>query len=184
MTIHVSAHPASGCRATEGRGRYAATTGGFAAVVVLAGTVVVASRWSQLPPMVASHWGRSGVDATQSKAAFTVTLGVLVLGLTLLLGLLGWFISSDVRRMLAASAGFATGLVGVLGYGALVAQAGVTDPLRATIPVVTAVATVVVSLLAAVALWRLNPPPPGIRHPAHDGRTAVPRCGDSCLHVR
>lgn len=169
---------ASASRATEGRGRYAVTVGGFVVVVVLAGTLVALSRWPTLPGVVASHWGPSGVDATQSKMAFTVSMGGLGLGLGLFLGVLGWFLPAEPRRILAALVGLSTGFIGIVGYGALLAQARLSDPSRATIPALTVLVGVVVSLLAAVVLWRLNPPPPVIRRgagePLSPGAATVP----------
>src|SRR5450631_3162878 len=92
-------------RSRDGMGRWALTVGGFAVASVAIGTVLLASRWSQIPAIVATHWGPGGgVDATMSRSRFVLTTALFLLGLTAFFGLLAWM-ESYGRRILAATAG-------------------------------------------------------------------------------
>jgi hypothetical protein len=153
-------------RSRKGMGRWALTVGGFAVASVAIGTVLLASRWSQIPAIVATHWGPGGgVDATQSRSSFVLTTALFLLGLTAFFGLLAWM-ESYGRRILAATAGGTAALIAVLTYGTVLTQAGLSDPQQAVIPAPVIVATVVLPVVAAAALWRLNPlPPRAVRAP-------------------
>src|ERR1035437_7731746 len=71
-------------RSRKGMGRWALTVGGVAVASVAIGTVLLASRWSQIPAIVATHWGPGGgVDATMSRSSFVLTTALLLLGLTI-----------------------------------------------------------------------------------------------------
>lgn len=164
-------------RSGGGMGRWALTVGGFAVASVAIGSVVLASRWSQIPAMVATHWGSGGgVDATQSRSGFVLTIALLLLGLTAFFGLVARKLPSDGRQILAATAGGTVALIGVLTYGSVLAQAGLSDPHKAVIPARVIVAAVVLVVVAATGLWRVNPiPPRAVRVPgatlAADART-------------
>ena len=140
--------------------RYVLTVGGLVAGALLVSGALLAARWAQVPDVVASHWGRDGVDATQSKAGNLALLWGLVVGLAVLFAVLARFIHPDGRRYLAAATGFTTGLVTVIVTGSMLAQVGLTDPYAASIPGVVTALAVVVSLVAGTLLWWLNPPPP------------------------
>lgn len=147
-------------------GRWALTVGGFAVASVAIGTALLASRWSQIPAIVATHWGPGGgVDATQSRSSFVLTTALFLLGLTAFFGLLAWM-ESYGRRILAATASGTAALIAVLTYGTVLTQAGLSDPHKAVIPAPVIVATVVLPVVVAAALWRLNPlPPRAVRAP-------------------
>jgi hypothetical protein len=124
-------HPTSKTRRLRvpGGGRYLATAVAFPVIVVVAGLALVAASWSQLPPVVASHWGPNGVDGTQTVGAFTVAASLLVLGISL----------------------------GTVLFGSLLGQRGVTDPSAATLsPWLFLLGALIGAALGAVA-WRLNP---------------------------
>jgi len=82
-----------------GTGRYVATVLALPALVVVTGLALVAGSWSQLPAVVASHWGPNGVDGTQTLVAYTVTATAFVVGLSLLLALVAWVMPGDGRRI-------------------------------------------------------------------------------------
>ena len=154
-----------------GYGRFLATVGAAVGLVVAVGLVLVATRWSSVPDVVASHWGRDGVDGTSTRAAFLRLMTGLTVGVPLLLALLARSVPADGRRLLAAVCGAVAALTGTLGYGALVRQSGLTDPRQAPGPWPLLLGGLVVGLVLAVALWRLNPPAatrraPGARVPA------------------
>lgn len=147
-------------RSEDGMARWALTVGGFAVASVAIGSVVLASRWSEIPAIVATHWGPDGgVDATQSRSGFVLTSALLLLGLTAFLGLLAQNTPSDGRRILAATAGGTAALIAVLTYGSVLTQAGLSDPHKAVIPARVVLAAVVLVVVASAALWRLNPLP-------------------------
>jgi|GEM_PF-5452471 len=154
-------------RSRNGMGRWALSVGGFAVTCVAVGSLVLASRWPQIPAIVATHWGPDGgVDATQSRSGFVLTSALLVLGLTAFFGLLATNVASDGRRLLAATAGGTAALIAVLTYGEVLTQAGLSDPKQAVIPARVVVSAVVLVAVAASALWRLNPlPPRAVRAP-------------------
>ena len=86
-----------------GGARYLATVLGLPAVVLVTGLGLVAWSWSQLPAMVASHWGPDGVDGTQDRLSFTVTAAVILVVLSLLFAGVGWMLPADGRRLMARS---------------------------------------------------------------------------------
>lgn len=140
--------------------RYVLTVGSVVIGALLVSGVLLAARWAQIPDVVASHWGRGGVDATQSKGSSLAFLWGLMVGLAVLFAVLARFIHPDGRRYLAAATGFTTGLVTVIVTGSMLAQVGLSDPFAATIPGALTALAVVVSLGAGALLWWLNPPPP------------------------
>ena len=156
--------------------RYVLYVGGLVAGALLVSGALLAARWAQVPDVVASHWGRDGVDATQSKAGNLALLWGLVVGLAVLFAVLARFIHPDGRRYLAAATGFTTGLVTVIVTGSMLAQVGLTDPYAASIPGVVTALAVVVSLVAGTLLWWLNPPPP-VTAPSYQRRSAGRRAG-------
>jgi Protein of unknown function (DUF1648) len=176
-------------RSRKGMGRWALTVGGFAVASVAIGTVLLASRWSQIPAIVATHWGPGGgVDATMSRSSFVLTSALLLLGLTAFFGLIARNLPSDGRRLLAATASGTAALIAVLTYGTVLTQAGLSDPQQAVIPAPVIVATVVLVVVAATALWRLNPlPPPAVRAPganlSTDARTTDTALGERLAWV-
>ncbi|MFI5074968.1 MAG: hypothetical protein ACHP7G_08150 [Actinomycetales bacterium] len=140
-----------------GTGRYAATVIALPALAVVTGLALVAGSWSQLPAVVASHWGPNGVDGTQTLVAYTVTATAFVVGLSLLLALVAWGMPGDGRRVMATTVGVMSGFLGAVLYGALLGQRGVTDPSAATLPPgLFLVGALVGATLGAVA-WMLNP---------------------------
>ena len=140
-----------------GTGRYVATVLALPALVVVTGLALVAGSWSQLPAVVASHWGPNGVDGTQTLVAYTVTATAFVVGLSLLLALVAWVMPGDGRRIMATTVGVMSGFLGTVLYGALLGQRGVTDPSTATLsPMVFVLGALVGAVLGAVA-WMLNP---------------------------
>ena len=156
-------HPTSTTRRPRvpGSGRYLATAVALPVIVVVAGLALVAASWSQLPPVVASHWGPNGVDGTQTLGAFTVAAGVLVLGISLLLALVAWVMPGDGRRVMVTTVGVLSGFLGTVLYGSLLGQRGVTDPSAATLsPWLFLLGALIGAALGAVA-WRLNPVLPG-----------------------
>ena len=175
-------------RSRKGMGRWVLTVGGFAVASVAIGTVLLASRWSQIPAIVATHWGPGGgVDATQSRSSFVLTTALFLLGLTAFFGLLAWM-ESYGRRILAATAGGTAALIAVLTYGTVLTQAGLSDPQQAVIPAPVIVAAVVLPVVSAAALWRLNPlPPRAVRAPSAtlstDARTIVVAPGERLAWV-
>ena len=125
---------------------------------MVTGLALVAGSWSQLPAVVASHWGPNGVDGTQTLVAYTVTATAFVVGLSLLLALVAWGMPGDGRRVMATTVGVMSGFLGAVLYGALLGQRGVTDPSAAT--------------LSPVALPRGRP---GRRDAGRGGLDAQPR---------
>jgi hypothetical protein len=176
-------------RSRKGMGRWALTVGGFAVASVAIGTVLLASRWSQIPAIVATHWGPGGgVDATMSRSSFVLTTALLLLGLTAFFGLIARNLPSDGRRLLAATASGTAALIAVLTYGTVVTQAGLSDPYKAVISARVIVAAVVLVVVTATALWRLNPlPPPAVRAPganlSTDARTTDTALGERLAWV-
>jgi len=176
-------------RSRDGMGRWALTVGGFAVASVAIGTVLLASRWSQIPAIVATHWGPGGgVDATQSRSSFVLTTALFLLGLTAFFALIARNLPSDGRRLLAATASGTAALIAVLTYGTVLTQAGLSDPYKAVISARVIVAAVVLVVVTATALWRLNPlPPPAVRAPganlSTDARTIDAAPGERLVWV-
>ena len=140
-----------------GTGRYVATVVALPGAVVVIGLALVVASWSQLPEVVASHWGPNGVDGTQTRLAFALTASAFVVGLSLLLALVAWVMPGDGRRIMATTVGVMSGFLGTVLYGALLGQRGVTDASAATLsPWVFLVGALVGAALGAVA-WMLNP---------------------------
>lgn len=152
------------------RRRYLVTVVGLPVTVVVAGTALAMAVRGSLPDVLASHWGATGVDATQSFTAYVTSAGVAVLGLSALFAVLGWFMPGDGRRWMATMVAAMSGLLGTLFYGLLLRQRGLTDPFTATAPGVMFAAAAGVAALAGWAAWALNPYAPV--QPAH--RTAPP----------
>ncbi|HEU4330435.1 MAG TPA: hypothetical protein VFR40_04905 [Lapillicoccus sp.] len=172
-------------RTAPGSGRYLATVIGIPVLVVALGLALVAASWAQLAPVVATHWGPNGVDGTQGRLAFTVTAAVIVAILCGLLGLVGWFLPPDGRRVMAAVVGVMGGFLPTVLFGALLGQRGVTDPSQATLsPWLFLVAVLVGAVLGGIAWWA-NPvqprpatapipvPPDAPRIPLADGERLV-----------
>jgi hypothetical protein len=118
----------------SGDRRYVGTVVAVPSLALLIGGSVVAAYWSQIPPVVASHWGSRGVDATQSKAAFLLTAIPVLVALTFVLGVAGWFTPADGRRLTAAILAGTAGFVAVLVFGVLLAQRGNPNPTEAALP--------------------------------------------------
>ncbi len=142
------------------RRRFVVTVVAVPVLVVAAGMAVALASRSQLPAVVASHWGPNGVDATQSVDAYLGSSALAVLGVAALLGGAGWFTPPDGRRWLATLVAALAGLLGTLVYGLLLLQRGVTDPSTATAPG----GVFVVGALAGAGLgglaWAVNPVDP------------------------
>lgn len=138
--------------------RYAATVGSVVVAALAVAGIALAARWGQVPDVVASHWGPGGVDATQAKGTAALTATVIVVVMALVFAVLARTLHPDGRRYLAAATGFATGLTTVIAAGSMLAQIGLDDPYAATNPAWVVLA-ILVSLVAGVALWLLNPPP-------------------------
>ncbi len=119
-------------RPGSGQGRYLLVALGIPVVVIAVGLAIVAGLWSSIPPVVASHWGRGGVDATQSRVVFVVTATVVILALGALLALAGWFMPADGRRLLATVSGATSAFLAVVLFGVLVGQRGQNDPSTAS----------------------------------------------------
>ena len=147
-------------RTNPGRGRYLLTVLGLPVLVVGVGLVLAAASWSQLPPVVASHWGPEGVDGTQGRLAFTVSAAVIVTVIGGLLGLAGLLLPPDGRRVMAAVVGALSGFLGTVLFGALIGQRGVPDASAATLSSWVFVLGLVAGALLAVLAWLLNPVPP------------------------
>jgi len=152
-------------RTAPGGGRYLATVLGVPVLVVVLGIGLVSASWSQLPPEVASHWGPEGVDRTQSRLAFTVTAVVITVVLCGLLGLVGCLLPADGRRVMAGVVGALGGFLGVLLFGALLGQRGITDPSLATLSPWLFVAAILVGAALAAVAWLLNPVVPRPKAP-------------------
>ena len=140
-----------------GGARYLATALGVPAVVLVTGLGLVAGSWSQLPAMLASHWGPDGVDATQERLGFTLATSVILVVLSLLLAGMGWLLPADGRRLMAVVAGATSGFVGVVLFGAILGQRGVTDPAQATLSPWLFVASAATGALLGAVAWALNP---------------------------
>lgn len=106
------------------RRRYLVTVVGLPVAVVVAGTALAMAVRGSLPDVLASHWGATGVDATQSFPAYVTSAGVAVLGLSALFAALGWFMPGDGRRWMATMVAAMSGLLGTLFYGLLLRQRG------------------------------------------------------------
>lgn len=146
--------------------RYLVTALSIPVVAAGIGLATVAGVWSSLPEVVASHWGPGGVNATQGRVAFTVTATVVVLGIGLLLAAAGWFTPADGRRTVLTLVGATTGFLGVVLYGALVGQRGVTDATQAELPGLLFVAGIVAAVVIGAGARALAPrptPPPADR---------------------
>lgn len=139
-------------------------------IAVLVGLALLARSWTQLPGVVASHWGSSGVDGTQSRLAFAVTASAVVLGVSLLLAGVGWVLPGDGRRVLAALVGVMSGFLGTVLYGALLGQRGVADPAAATLAPWLFPLGIVAGAALGLLAWVLNP----VRHRPLSAATAVP----------
>lgn len=140
-----------------GSRRYLATAFGIPALVVAVGVGLVAASWSQLPTVVASHWGPDGVNATQGRLAFSVTATAITLALGWFLGLVGWLLPPDGRRVTAAVVGVMSGFLATLLFGALLGQRGLTDPRDATLSPWAFVAAVLVGGVLGAVAWLVNP---------------------------
>ena len=140
-----------------GSGRYLTTVVAIPAIVVAVGLALVAASWSQLPAVVASHWGPNGVDGTQTRVAFTVTASILVLGISLLLALVAWVLPGDGRRVMATTVGVLSGFLGTVLFGSLLGQRGVTDPSAATLSPWLFLLGALVGAALGVVAWMLNP---------------------------
>lgn len=139
-----------------GGARYLATALGLPAVVLVTGLGLVAGSWSQLPAMLASHWGPDGVDATQERLGFTLASSV-ILVLSLLLAGMCWLLPADGRRLMAVVVGATSGFVGVVLFGAILGQRGVADPAQATLSPWLFVASAATGTLLGAVAWALNP---------------------------
>lgn len=164
--------------AAPGYGRFLATVGGAVGLVLAVGLIVVATRWSSIPEVVASHWGRDGVDGTSSRGAYLRLLTGLTVGLPLGLALLARAVPADGRRLLAAVCGAVVVLVAAVGFGGLAQQAGLTDPRRAPDPWPLLVGGLLLGLVVGAVLWRLNPPAGTRRRPGTPPPADAPRLPD------
>jgi hypothetical protein len=158
-----------------GGARYLATVLGTTSLVLLVGLGTVAAGWSQLPDVVASHWGPEGVNGTQGRVAFTVTSAVIIVVICGLLGLVGWLLPADGRRIMAAVVGALGGFLGTLLFGVLVGQRGVVDAQDAVLSSWLFVAAVAAGVLLGVVSWLLNPVPPRSETPPISVPRDVPR---------
>lgn len=165
-------HPAA---PAPGYGRFLATVGAAVGLVVAVGLVLVATRWSSVPGVVASHWGRDGVDGTSTKGGYLRSTTAVTVGVPLVLALLARSVPADGRRLLAAVCGAVAALSGTLGAGTLVLQAGLADPRRAPGPWPLLLVGLVVGLVLGAFLWRLNPPPTTRRTPGSTLPADAPR---------
>jgi hypothetical protein len=157
MTTFPSRTPTTRRPRVPGSGRYVATVLGIPALVLVAGLALVSASWSQLPPVVASHWGPNGVDGTQGRLAFTVTASAVTLVLCGPLGLFGWLLPAEGRRLMTAVVGVLGGFMSTLLFGALIGQRGVTDPREATFSPWLFLAAVLVGAALGAVAWLLNP---------------------------
>jgi hypothetical protein len=107
--------------------------------------------------MLASHWGPDGVDATQERLGFTLTSSVILVVLSLLLAGMGWLLPADGRRLMAVVDGATSGFVGVVLFGAILGQRGVTDPAQATLSPWLFVASAATGTVLGAVAWTLNP---------------------------
>ena len=170
MTTVPSPVPTAHRPRLPGSTRYLATVAGLPVLVLAVGFGLVAAAWSQLPTVVASHWGPDGVDGTQGRVAFTVSAAVIVVALCALLGGVGWLLPEDGRRVMAAVVGIMSGFLGVVLFGALLGQRGVADARDATLSSWVFLAGATVGAVLGVSAWLLNPV-----HPRPDtGAVPVP----------
>jgi hypothetical protein len=140
-----------------GGGRYLATVVAIPVMVVVLGLGLLARSWAQVPDVVASHWGSSGVDGTQGRLAFAVTASAVVLGVSLLLAGVAWALPADGRRVMAALVGVMSGFLGTVLYGALLGQSGVADATAATLSPWLFPSGIVVGAALGALAWVLNP---------------------------
>lgn len=137
--------------------RWVAVVGSFVIAGFSTFAGLAASWRDRLPAQVASHWGGSGVDDTQSLDAFIATAGAAVAGTTLLLGLVARFAPAAIRRVLGATqAGMGLYLTTAFA-GSLYDQVGLTDPYAAPAPGGWLGVGIVPGALAAYLAWRLLP---------------------------